>query len=93
MYGYLKDSLGLIAGEIGNTLSSEISNKIQKLVRDKKRFPRGPTNSEISKALKGSRYDDHDIIRAIDGLVKLGLMETFQTTGVGRHTTRFRWVD
>lgn len=93
MYGYLKDSLGLIAGEIGNTLSSEISNKIQKLVRDKKRFPRGPTNSEISKALKGSRYDDHDIIRAIDGLVKLGLMESFRTTGVGRHTERFRWVD
>ena len=93
MYGYLKDSLGLIAGEIGNTLSSEIATKIQRLVQDKKRFPRGPTNSEITKALKGSRYENHDIVRAIDGLVKLGLMEQFQTKGVGRPTTRFKWAE
>jgi hypothetical protein len=94
-YDYLKESYAVPAGQIGNTLTSEVSEAV--LFQARKAAQRGHALSlnDIAKLLKRRKYPNELLLKTVDSLVKLGFLTVQQPKAgsVGRPTTRYKYVD
>lgn len=95
MYDYLKACYGMPERELGRTLGSEIDDAI--LYQARRQFEKdgkGITIRELSKALSRRNYPREMIVKHLDTLVKLDLLqiETVTNGNVGRPTTRYRYA-
>ena len=95
-YGYIMQSYDLIGGELGTTLTSEISDAV--LAFAKKEFlrsGRGVSLSALARSLKRRNYPNEMLIKTCDSLVKIGFLQVEQANknGVGRPTVRYKYVD
>lgn len=95
-YRYLIESYAIPEGQIGNTLTNEISEAILYQVRRLNQIEKGGlTLNQIAKALKHRKYPHDLLLKVADSLVKLEFLEVVQSkkNQVGRPTTRYRYVD
>lgn len=92
-YPYLKAAYGIPEGQIGNTLTNEISDaimyRIKKVMEDGRK--EGVTLREINVGLRRRKYPPKMLNDVLEALVKLELVEvnTTQTGKVGRPTKRY----
>lgn len=95
-YDYLVASYDLIGGEIGTTMSSEISDAVLSVAkREWERSKKGITLSQLARTLHRRKYPHDLLIKTCDSLVKIGFLklETTRAGDVGRPATRYRYVD
>lgn len=93
LYDYLCAAYDVPSTEIGTTFISELQNAILKI--SEKQYltdGKGVTLRQISKSLWRKNYSQDTIIRTVESLVKVGLLEMISSTGVGRPTIRYRYA-
>jgi hypothetical protein len=94
-YQYFYDSYQIPAGQLGNTLTNEVSEAILHQARLAHARGQGITISELAKRLKRRNYPNKMLLDTVDVLVKLGYLNLEQTRSgsIGRPTTRYKYVD
>ena len=95
-YDYLLACYAIPAGQIGNTIQSEVSDAIMGVINkqyaiDKK----GVTLNQIARSLKRRKYPHDLLLKTADALVKLGFVKIEQANkgSVGRPTVRYKRAD
>jgi hypothetical protein len=95
MYNYLIAAYAIPAQQIGNTVALEIQ---EELLRHCKRITektgKGPTIRELGLRIKTRKYPSDLVLKSLDFLVKMGLLEldSSHTTKGGRPSVRYRYV-
>lgn len=97
-YDYIIGSYALVAEQIGNTLSNEISDKVLACARKQYSLnKRGVTLSQVARSLKYHKYPNDILLKVFDSLVKLGFLEIQRpepglNRSRGRPTVRYCYV-
>lgn len=92
-YGYLKASYGIPEGQIGNTLTNEISEAIQYQIDriNKRNGSKGATISEMNQGMRRRKYPPKLINDMVEALIKLDVIEVVTVSNsIGRPTKRYR---
>ena len=94
-YDFLKESYQLSAGQIGNTLTNEVSEAVLHQARRAASRGQALSLNEIAKLLKRRKYPNELLLKTVDSLVKLGFLTVQQPKAgsVGRPTVRYKYVD
>lgn len=95
-YQYVLESYAIPEGQIGNTLTNEVTEAVLHQVRRiTEANHRGATLNEIAKALKHRKYPMDLLLKTTDALVKLDFVKIVASKSgqVGRPTTRYKYVD
>lgn len=99
MYEYLRGSYKIPEGQIGgggSTLLGEIGEAVEaRLQATLASTGSGLTASQVTRSLKHRKYPPDQIVRVLESLVKLGIVEIQKTrpSSVGRPTVRYIYVD
>ena len=94
-YQYFWDAYQIPAGQLGNTLTNEVSEAVLHQCRLADARGQALSVGDIAKRLKRRNYPNKMLLDTVDQLSKLGLLRIEQTRvgSVGRPTTRYRYVD
>lgn len=95
LYQYIWDSYQIPAGQLGNSMTNEVSEAVLHQARLAHARGVGVSLPELAKRLKRRGYPNKMLLDTVDQLTKLGLLKIEQTRSgsVGRPTTRYHYVD
>lgn len=93
LYDYMCAGYDVPATQMSVTLVSELQNIIIQIAeRHNRTVNKGVTLRQISKALWRKNYSQEMIVRTVESLVKVGMLEMTTSQGKGRPTVRYRYV-
>lgn len=90
MMAYLTAAYGVPAAHIGSTISSDVTQELERHIKRYSDKKGGISQNELNKCIKRKNYPIELVSKCLKYMSELGMIETFSTTGVGRPTVKYR---
>lgn len=90
MFAYLTGAYGIPAAHIGSTISTDVTEELEKHIRRYSDKKGGISLNELRKCIKRKNFPIELVSKCLKYMTELGYIEVYTTTGVGRPTVKYR---